>query len=117
VHNFKELNVWEKARQLVSDVYKITGKFPKEEKYGLGNQIQRAVISIPSNIAEGAGRGTDKDFMHFLDIAIGSSYEVETQLILANDLDYISQNELKDLLDKVCEIQKMIHGFKRTLGK
>ena len=117
MHNFKEQNVWKKARYLVRDVYEITRKFPKEEKYGLSNQIQWAAISIPSNIAEGSGRGTAKDFMRFLDMATGPSYKVETQLILANDLEYISQNELKTVLDKVGEIQKMIHGLKRTLGK
>ena len=116
MHNFKELNVWKKARYFVKEVYTITAKFPCEEKYGLNSQIQRAVISIPSNIAEGSGRTTDKEFIRFLDIAAASSYELETQLILANDLGFIPKNELKLLIEQLNEIQKMLHGLKRKLA-
>ena len=90
MHNFKELIVWQKSRSLVKDVYKLTQTFPSDEKFGLTQQIRRATVSIPSNIAEGSGRGTNNDFLHFIDIANGSAFEVETQLYLALDLEYIS---------------------------
>jgi len=76
MNNFRELHVWKKAMNLVKEIYKSTKHFPKEEQFGLTNQIRRCAVSIPSNIAEGAGRGTKKDFSHFLDIAKGSSYEL-----------------------------------------
>ncbi len=91
MHNFRELKIWQKGRTLVKDVYELTTFLPKEETFGLTSQIKRSVISIPSNIAEGAGRGSDKDFNRFLDIAYGSCFELETQLILCVDLTYISE--------------------------
>ena len=115
MHNFKNLKIWQLARNFVKDIYVLTKKFPDDERFGLTQQIRRAVISIPSNIAEGAGRGTDKDFSHFLDIANGSAFEVETQLILSFDLNYISQTEFDNLNDKLQLMEKMICNFNNSL--
>ena len=115
MHNYKELNVWKKARIFVKEVYLLAGDFPKEEKYGLASQIQRAAVSIPSNIAEGAGRESPKEFHYFLNVALASSFEVETQLILAFDLSYISENALNQALKNVQEIQKMLTGLMKSL--
>jgi four helix bundle protein len=94
MHNFKNIIAWQKARTLVKDTYLVTNKFPKEELYGLTSQVRRAVVSIASNIAEDSGRNSDKDFSRFLDMAIASSFELETQLILGLDLNYILLDEL-----------------------
>ena len=113
MHNFKELKSWQKAIDFCVDIYKLTGSFPSEEKFGLTSQLRRAGISVPSNIAEGAGRNSDKEFLHFLSIATGSSYEVETQLIIAYRLGYIQLKEIKEAELKLSEIQKMIFAFSR----
>jgi four helix bundle protein len=115
MHNFKNIIAWKKAMILAKDVYMLTKKFPKEELYGLTAQIRRSVISIPSNIAEGSGRGGEKEFSRFLDIAISSSFEMETQLILAHQLGYISEQELNTISEQASEVQKLIYGFKKTL--
>lgn len=115
MHNFKNIIAWQKARALVKEVYLLSKRLPKEELYDLVSQIRRAVISIPSNIAEGSGRGTNKEFSRFLDIAIASSYEMETQLILSFDLKYISEEDLNLITEKTNEVQKLIHGFQKTL--
>jgi len=117
MHNFKELIVWQKSRGLVRDIYELTKKFPEDEKFGLTQQIRRAAISIPSNIAEGSGRGTKNDFLHFLDIANGSAFEVETQLYLGFDLGYITQTEIDTVLIKLFEIEKLIYNFRQSLLK
>jgi four helix bundle protein len=114
MHNFKNIIAWQKARALVKEVYLLLKKFPKEELYDLVSQIKRAVVSVPSNIAEGSGRGSNKEFSRFLDIAI-ASYEVETQLILSFDLNYISEGELNLISEKTSEVQKLIYGFQKTL--
>ncbi|MDR2840886.1 MAG: four helix bundle protein [Paludibacter sp.] len=115
MHNFKELIVWKKARQLVKEVYLLTKQFPKEEIFCLTQQIRRAVISIPSNIAEGAGRNSKADYAHFLDIANGSAFEVETQLCLSFDLEYINALEFENINNKIIEIQKMIYKLRDFL--
>jgi four helix bundle protein len=115
MHNFKELIVWKKARNLVKDIYELTQKFPDNEKFGLTQQIRRAAVSIPSNIAEGSGRGTDNDFIRFIDIANGSAFEVETQLYLALDLSYISQLEFEEIAAKLSDIERFIFNFKKSL--
>lgn len=115
MHNFKELIVWQKARILVKDIYILTANFPNEEKFGLSSQIKRAVVSIASNIAEGAGRGSDKDFIRFLDMANGSAFELETQLYLSFDLEFIDEEKLNKVLKQLSEIQKLIYGFKTKL--
>jgi len=116
MHNFKELIVWQKSRCLVNDIYKLTQKFPVDEKFGLTQQIRRAAVSIPSNIAEGSGRGTNNDFLHFIDIANGSAFEVETQLYLALDLEYISQSEFEDIAKKLLDVERLIYNFKKSLS-
>lgn len=116
MHNFKELKVWQKGKKFVKDIYILTRKFPKEELFVLTSQMRRAAISIPSNIAEGSGRGTDKDFARFIDIATGSSFELESQIYVACDLEYFSEDELDVYLDKVQEIQRMLFHFKKHLN-
>lgn len=115
MHNLKELKIWNKAIDLTVEVYKATASFPKEEVYGLTSQIRRSAVSIPSNISEGAGRNSNKEFIHFLGIANGSSYELQTQLIISNKLNLISDLTLQPLLKEVEEIQKMTYKFQNTL--
>jgi four helix bundle protein len=94
-HNFRKLTIWSDAITVVKNVYKLTATFPPEEKFGLMSQSRRCAISIPSNIAEGSGRNSDKDFRRFLSISLSSSYELETQLIVANELDMLSSHKYK----------------------
>lgn len=115
MHNLKGLKIWNKAMDLAVDVYAVTGNFPKEEKYGLTSQIRRSAVSIPSNISEGAGRNSNGEFLHFLGIANGSSYELQTQLTIANKLKLISDKALSILLNQADEIQKMNYKFQETL--
>ncbi|MDB5281489.1 MAG: ribosomal protein [Bacteroidota bacterium] len=115
MHNFKNIIAWQKVRMLVKEIYLMTKKFPKEELYELTSQVRRAVVSVPSNIAEGSGRGSSKEFSRFLDIAIGSSFEMETQMILSFDLNYITEEELASVTEKTSEVQKLIYGFQKTL--
>ncbi len=117
MHNLKELKIWQKAIDLSVSVYKATSEFPKEEIYGLTSQIKRSAISIPSNISEGAGRNSNKEFIHFLGIANGSAYELQTQLIISNKLKLISDETLEELLKPIEEIQKMSFTFQKTLQK
>jgi four helix bundle protein len=116
VHNYKELIVWQKARILVKDVYNLIANFPDDEKFGISSQMKRAAISISSNIAEGAGRSTEKDFMRFLDIANGSAFELESQFFLSFDLEFIEEEVLIEYCEKITEVQKMIYGFKSRLS-
>ncbi|WP_299012054.1 four helix bundle protein [uncultured Polaribacter sp.] len=109
--NYTELDVWKYSRALVKIVYLLTQSFPKEEIYGLTNQIRRCAVSVPSNIAEGIGRQSNKETIHFLYIAKGSLQEVETQLYLSFDLEYISEQELKTTLEKVISTKKLLNGF------
>ncbi len=116
MHDFKKLIVWQKTRDLVKNIYLLTKSFPKEELYGLTSQIRRSAVSILSNIAEGAGRNSKKDFNRFLDIANGSAFELETQIILSFDLGYITETEMNSILNQIEEIQKMIYGLKNKLS-
>ena len=100
---------------LVKEVYLLASEFPVDEKYGLSSQIKRSAVSVPSNIAEGAGRGSNKDFSRFLKIAFGSCYELETQMILAFDLKMISDNNLENINNTISEVQKMLHGLIKSL--
>jgi len=115
MHNYKELILWQKSITLVSDVYKATATFPDRERFNLISQINRAAVSIPSNIAEGAGRNSDKEFVHFLAIAHASTYEVETQLIISKNLGYLSEEDLEGLLEKLEELQKINYIFQQKL--
>jgi len=115
MHRFKDLEIWKRSRKFCASIYEITSKFPESEKFGLTNQLRRASVSIPSNIAEGSSRSSNKDFSRFLQIAIGSAYEVETQLLIASDLKFISDKELDYLISELQEIIKMTSRFKSTL--
>ncbi len=108
MHNYKELKVWQKARELVKFIYNLTYRFPKSETYGLILQMRRAVISVSSNIAEGSGHSSNKEFIRFLEISYSSSCELDTQLILSHDINYINEIELKESCEKICEIQKLL---------
>lgn len=112
MNNFKELIVWQKSIDFSIKIYEITNGFPKEEIYGLSSQIRRCVVSIPSNIAEGAGRNSKKEFSHFLSIALGSSFELETQLILAQRIGYKIESLV---LSEINHIQNMIYKLKQSL--
>lgn len=115
MHRFKDLEIWKQSRVLCSDVYNITSAFPDSEKFGLTNQLRRTAVSIPSNIAEGASRSSGKDFSRFLEIAIGSAYEVETQLLISSDLGFIEEGHLKGIISKLDSIIRMISRFRSTL--
>jgi four helix bundle protein len=116
IHNFRELVAWQKAMQLTKEVYVLTKNFPSIEQYGLVSQIQRAVVSIPSNIAEGAGRPTQKELVHFLSFSLGSAYELETELLLARELDYISEEQSKQINAEVVEVQKLVYSLMKKFN-
>ncbi len=111
MNNFKELDIWKLSVELMHEIYTITKRFPQEEMYGLTNQIRRAIISVSSNIAEGSGRRSNKDFKHFLYMSLGSAKEVECQLIIAQSLSYISEEELNYLSEKINIISGKIFTF------
>jgi len=115
MHNLKELKIWNKAIDLSVDVYKATAGFPSDERFGLISQSRRAAVSIPSNIAEGAGRNSKKEFNNFLGIANGSSYELQTQLIISNKLNLLNDDLLDSLLKQIDELQKMNYAFQKVL--
>jgi len=114
MHNLKELKIWSKAIDMATEVYKLTANFPKEEKYGLTSQIRRSAISVPSNIAEGAGRNSDKEFIYFLGVSNGSSYELQTQLVISRNLDLVDAR-VDQLLDEIDQIQKMNYSLQKKL--
>ena len=111
----KDLEVWKKAIDTVIEIYRLTDEFPQSEIYGLTQQTRRAMVSVPSNIAEGAARGSDKEFIHFLNIASGSLAEVETQIVIAQRLGYIDADE--PILDNIITIRKMLIGLIKYLKK
>jgi four helix bundle protein len=113
--NYKDLKVWQKSYELCLKIYKITAKFPKEEKYGLTSQMRRSVVSIPSNIAEGYGRKTTLDYIRMLYISYGSVCELETQTLLAGDLDLIENGELSMLKKDIAEIERMLKALIKSL--
>ena len=115
MHNYKEFKVWQKGRILVMDIYQLTDRFPDSEKFGLISQSRRCAISICSNIAEGSGRNTEKEFLNFLKMSRGSSFELESLLILSSDLQYVPDEEFEILNKKVGEIQKMLFGLIKTI--
>lgn len=113
-HNFRELKIWRSSLSISKNVYEFTSKLPANEQFGLVSQMNRSSISIASNIAEGSGRTSSKEFARFLDISISSSYELETQLILGKEIYKI---ETEQLIKKINELQKMIRGFQKTLDQ
>lgn len=114
MHNYKNLQIWKDAMDLAQEVYEVTEKLPKMETYGLISQMTRSAVSAPSNIAEGSGR-SDKDFAHFLTIAIGSLFELTTQIILSERIGYITSEQSLSLQEKANKLQMMISGFMRHL--
>ncbi len=113
--SYRELMVWQKAVELVTEIYKVTQSFPDAEKFGLTSQIRRCAVSVPSNIAEGQGRNSPGEFLQFLGIAKGSLCELETQIIIATNLKFLSENE--SLLRKTEEIGKMLTGLRKSIRK
>ncbi|MGD0590935.1 MAG: four helix bundle protein [Bacteroidota bacterium] len=109
MRNFLELIIWQKAMDIVVRVYELTGLLPKDETYGLKTQLQRAAVSIPSNIAEGCSRNSEPDFKRFLEI--GSTYELETQLTITENVNLISKNKVDPILQLLTEEQKMLNSF------
>jgi four helix bundle protein len=117
LRNYKDLQVWQKAYQLCLEVYKATGEFPKHELYGIVAQIRRAAVSIPSNIAEGYGRKTTKEYIQFLYVAYGSICELETQVLLSGDLGYLSSDLLEKLQDGIREVERMLKALITSLER
>lgn len=115
MHNFKELKVWKLSIELSKLVFELTRSFPNEHKFGLSNQLFRCAVSISSNIAEGCGRKSDKEFKQFVSISIGSSFELETQIIIAKEVDLITIEQFDSINSKLSEIQKMLNGLSRSL--
>ena len=114
-YSFEKLEVWQDARALVKSVYGLTSRFPSKETYGLSSQIQRAVVSVASNIAEGMGRNTEKEQVRFLEIAYGSLMETCCQLYLALDLEYIAQNELNNLRTDIDKVSNKINALSKSI--
>ncbi len=117
INNFKELNVWKHSVDLATETYRLSNSFPDAEKFGLKSQVQRAAVSIPSNIAEGCGRTSGPDFQRFISISMGSSFELETQMIIANKLNYISAEELKSFEEGITPIQKMLNKLYDSISR
>jgi four helix bundle protein len=115
MHQFKELKIWQKAIDLTVDVYRVTSALPKEEIYGLTSQMRKCAVSIPSNIAEGAGRNTKGEFNQFLGYSNGSSYELTTQLVVATRLNLLSDDACAPILSELESIQKMTYNLQSTL--
>jgi four helix bundle protein len=113
--NYQDLIVWQKAMDLVEAVYQMTRFFPREEIYALTSQIRRAVVSIPSNIAEGQGRTSKKEFCNFLSIAHGSVREVETQVMIAQRLQYISKEQALKILEPAAEVGRLLQGLMKSV--
>lgn len=115
MHNFEKLIFWQKSIVLAKNIYLICQNFSADEKFGLISQMKRSVVSIPSNIAEGSGRNNNKEFNHFLAIALGSAFELQTQLILSRELNLLDADSVQKILSDLIEIQKMIYSFKQNL--
>lgn len=115
--SFRDLRVWQEAIQLTTEIYKLTARFPKHEAYGLTQQVRRAAVSVPSNIAEGKGHRSDKEFVHFLFHARGSLLELQTQLVIAEELQYLSKAENRDLLARAHGVGRALNGLISSLDR
>ena len=115
MHKLTDLQVWVRSRKIAKEIYILTGKLPSEEKFGLVSQMRRAAVSIASNVAEGAGRNSDKEFVQFLAIAVGSSFELKTQLFICVDLEFINEQDANSMILEVEEIEKMIWGLQKSI--
>ncbi len=111
-HNFKELIIWQKSMDLVTDIYQASFSMPLNQQYSLTDQIQRSAISVPSNIAEGSGRGSNKEFVRFLNISNGSCSELKTQLLIAKNLNFLKEKVTSELISRISEIQKMNYALR-----
>jgi four helix bundle protein len=117
IKNYQDLLAWQKAMDLVEVGYRLSRQFPKEEAFALTAQLHRALVSIPSNIAEGEGRNSPAEFSHFLSIAHGSLREAETQLLIAQRLNYLSDSDLKTAMELASEAGRLIQGLRRSLER
>lgn len=117
MHNYKELVVWQKSRDLVSEIYEMIASFPNNEKYVLSSQMRRSAISISSNIAEGSGRKSNKVFAYFLSISLGSQYDQETKLIISQKLGLNSESQVSNVADKLTETQKITYTLIEKYSK
>ncbi|MBY0476950.1 MAG: four helix bundle protein [Chitinophagaceae bacterium] len=113
--NFKDLKIWQKGMDIAISCFQLTESFPSTEKFGISSQINRAGVSIPSNIAEGSSRTSEKDYGRFIEISLGSSFELETQLLIAQRLKFGDDRKVADLITNVSEEQKMLAGFLKSL--
>ena len=116
MRNFKELKIWQKGFQVAINCFKLTSEFPAQEKFGLTSQVSRAGVSIPSNIAEGSSRNSDKDYKRFIEISLGSCFEAETQLLIAKELGFGEKQLTDDTLTLLAEEEKILSAFIRILG-
>ena len=117
VKNYSELTTWQKAMDLVEAIYQATRQFPSDERFGLTSQIRRAAVSIPSNIAEGQGRTSTKEFLHHLSIAYGSLCEVQTQILIVKRLGYLEDDQATSLLSATNEVGRLLNGLSNSLSK
>lgn len=115
MRNFKELKIWQKGFQIAINIYKITKAFPADERFALVSQINRAAVSISSNIAEGSSRSSGKEYNHYIQISLGSCFELETQLLIAKELNYGNQAMISEVLAQLTEEEKMLTAFGNTL--
>lgn len=115
-HNLRKLNIWNETVDLAVDVYKLTADFPKEEKFGLVSQMNRSAVSVPSNIAEGAGRNSSGEFVQFLGIANGSANELFTQIVISNKLGFVNDETLEMFEDRIDKTQRSIYNLSKTLN-
>ena len=115
--NFRDYPVWQEAVEYATFVYEVTSKMPWFEKKGLCDQLQRAVVSIGSNIAEGAARSSNADFAHFLDFALGSAFEVETQLLIAKNVGYLDDIQYNEMINKLMSIERQLNGLLTSIRK
>ncbi|SHF90172.1 four helix bundle protein [Chryseobacterium sp. OV279] len=114
-HNFKNLNIWKLSIELADEIYTVTDSFPKSEEFGLKSQLRRCAVSVASNIAEGSSRSSTKDFNRFLEISLGSLYELQTQIIISNNRNYFESSKNEIIENKITELQRMISGFQKNL--
>jgi len=115
MHNYRELKIWQRSMDFVVKVYEVSVRFPNEERYGLTSQLRSCTVSVPSNISEGAGRGTNKQFKRFLEFSMGSINEAQTQIELAHRVNYLSKDVYDSLIDEAFQIYKMILAFYNSL--
>jgi len=116
-HSYRDLIVWQKAIAMVTEIYRATQSFPRQETYGLTSQVRRSAVSVASNIAEGQGRLSRREFHHFLGMARGSLLEMETQVVIAENLGYLSQADVRKLADASGEVSRLLHGLMQALQK